>query len=48
MSAEKAMQIETYTKFIMAVIAGELVARAINGTEILQIATKQTSGVHKS
>ena len=47
MSEEKAMQIDTYTKFIMTVIAGALVAIALKGTAIIPIATAQSSGVQK-
>ena len=47
MSEEKAMQIDTYTKFIMTVIAGALVAIALKGTAIIPIETAQSSGVQK-
>ncbi len=47
MSEEKAMQIDTYTKFIMTVIARALVAIALKGTAIIPIATAQSSGVQK-
>ena len=41
------MQIDTYAKFIMTVIAGALVAIALKGTAIIPIATSQSSGVQK-
>ena len=41
------MTIDTYTEFIMTIIAGALVVIALKGTGIIPTATAQSSGVHK-
>ena len=47
MSEEEEMQIDSYTKFIMTVIAGALVVIALKGTGIIPTANAHSGGVHK-
>ncbi len=44
---EETMTIDTYTKFIMTIIAGALVVIALKGTGIIPTANAQSGGVHK-
>ena len=41
------MTIDTYTKFIMTIIAGALVVIALKGTGIIPMANAHSGGVHK-
>ena len=41
------MTIDTYTKFIMTIIAGALVVIALKGTGIIPMAFAHSGGVHK-
>ena len=44
---EETMTIDTYTKFIMTIIAGALVVIALKGTGIIPMAFAHSGGVHK-
>jgi hypothetical protein len=44
---EKTMTIDTYTKFIMTIIAGALLVIALKGTGIIPPAFAHSGGVHK-
>ena len=41
------MTIDTYTKFVMTIIAGALVVIALKGTGIIPMAFAHSGGVHK-
>ena len=41
------MTIDTYTKFIMTIIAGALVVIALKGTGVIPTANAHSGGVHK-
>ena len=44
---EETITIDTYTKFIMTIIAGALVVIALKGTGVIPTANAHSGGVHK-